>query len=36
MRSDVRNSRQPAGPALGFTAPARAAFIGGAGAGEFG
>lgn len=32
----VRNSRQPAGPALVFTAPEWAAFIGGAGAGEFG
>jgi hypothetical protein len=32
----VRNSRQPGGPALVFTAPEWAAFIGGAGAGEFG
>jgi hypothetical protein len=32
----VRNSRQPAGPALVFTALEWAAFIGGAGAGEFG
>ena len=32
----VRNSRQPAGPALVFTGPEWAAFVGGAGAGEFG
>jgi hypothetical protein len=31
----VRNSRQPAGPALVFTAPEWAAFVGGAAAGEF-
>jgi hypothetical protein len=32
----VRNSRQPAGPALVFTALEWAAFLGGAGDGEFG
>ena len=32
----VRNSRQPAGPALVFTAAEWAAFVGGAGDGEFG
>jgi Domain of unknown function (DUF397) len=32
----VRNSRQPAGPALVFTALEWAAFVGGAGDGEFG
>jgi hypothetical protein len=32
----VRNSRQPTGPALVFTAPEWAAFVGSAGAGEFG
>jgi hypothetical protein len=32
----IRNSRQPAGPALVFTAPEWAAFVGGAEAGEFG
>jgi hypothetical protein len=32
----VRNSRQPTGPALVFTAQEWAAFVGGAGAGEFG
>ena len=31
----VRNSRQPAGPALVFNAPEWAAFVGGAGNGEF-
>jgi hypothetical protein len=35
-RVAIRNSRQPGGPALVFTAPEWAAFIGGAGAGEFG
>lgn len=32
----VRNSRQPGGPALVFTTLEWSAFVGGAGAGEFG